>query len=67
MYPSYLVEYRERIRLGEIIAGRELTRELDKLIEELKDPRYKYDTKEAYMRISFMESRFILNPPSHNR
>ena len=56
VYPSYLVEYRERIRLGEIIAGRELTRELDKLIEELKDPRYKYDTKEAYMRISFMES-----------
>lgn len=53
---SYLVEYRERIRLGEIIAGRELTRELDKLITELKDPRYKYDTKEAYMRISFMES-----------
>ena len=56
MYPSYLVEYRERIRLGEIIAGRELTRQLDKLITELKDPRYKYDTKEAYMRISFMES-----------
>ena len=56
VYPSYLVEYRERIRLGEIIAGRELTRELDKLIAELKDPRYKYDTKEAYMRISFMES-----------
>lgn len=56
VYPSYLVEYRERIRLGEIIAGRELTRELDKLITELKDPRYKYDTKEAYMRISFMES-----------
>lgn len=56
VYPSYLVEYRERIRLGDIIAGRELTRELDKLIAELKDPRYKYDTKEAYMRISFMES-----------
>lgn len=56
VYPNYLIEYRERIRLGEIIAGRELITELDNLIEGLNDPRYKYDTKEAYMRISFMEN-----------
>lgn len=56
VYPNYLVEYRERIRLGEIIAGRELIHELDKLIEELDDPRYKYETSEAYTRIAFMEN-----------
>lgn len=56
VYPNYLIEYRERIRLGEIIAGRELITELDNLIEGLNDPRYKYNTKEAYMRISFMEN-----------
>lgn len=56
VYPNYLIEYRERIRLGEIIAGRELITELDNLIEGLNDPRYRYDTKEAYMRISFMEN-----------
>lgn len=56
VYPNYLVEYRERIRNGEIIAGRELITELDKLIDELDDPRYKYDTTEAYIRIEFMEN-----------
>lgn len=55
-YPNYLVEYRERIRLGEIVAGRELIRELDKLIADLDDSRYKYDTREAHMRINFMEN-----------
>lgn len=56
VHPNYLVEYREAIRNGEIIAGRELIRELDKLVEDLKDPRYKYDTQEAYLRIKFMEN-----------
>ena len=55
-YPNYLVEYHERIRLGEIVAGRELIRELDKLVAELDDPQYKYDTKEAHLRIRFMEN-----------
>lgn len=56
VYSNYLVEYRERIRNGEIIAGRELITELDKLIDEMDDPRYKYDTTEAYIRIEFMEN-----------
>lgn len=56
VYSNYLVEYRERIRNGEIIAGRELITELDKLIDDLDDPRYKYDTTEAYIRIEFMEN-----------
>lgn len=55
-YPNYLVEYRERIRAGEIIAGRELKKELDKLVADLNDERYQYDTTEAHLRIEFMEN-----------
>lgn len=51
----YLVQYREAIRSGEIIAGRELITELDKLILDLDDDRYRYDVTEAHMRIAFME------------
>ena len=40
----YLIQYREAIRSGEIIAGRELIKELDRLIEDLEDPRYFNDT-----------------------
>lgn len=56
LYPNYLVEYRERIRSGEIIAGRELKKELDKLVADLNDERYQYDTTEAHLRIEFMEN-----------
>ena len=53
---SYLLEYREAIRRGEIIAGHELIDELDNLIRDLDDPRYTYDTRDAEMRIDFMEN-----------
>lgn len=61
IYPNYLLEYRERIRVGEIIAGNELIIELDKLIQDLDDPRYKYENDEAYMRIEFMENLCLQN------
>ena len=51
----YLVQYREAIRRGEIIAGQELIMELDRLIIDLDNPRYIYDTREAYVRMGFME------------
>lgn len=51
----YLVQYREAIRSGEIIAGQELIMELDKLIDDLDNPRYLYDTTDAYERIDFIE------------
>lgn len=60
-YSNYLVEYREAIRNGDIIAGQELILELDKLIRDLKDPRYKYDTSEAYTRMKFMENLCLQN------
>ena len=55
-YPNYLTEYRERIRSGEIIAGREMIKELEHLIRDLGDSRYRYDTTDAHMRIQFMEN-----------
>ena len=60
-YNNYLLEYRDRIYKGEIIAGRELIIELDKLADDLNDPRYKYDTAEAYMRIDFMQGLCLQN------
>ena len=52
---GYLEEYREQIRRGEIIAGLELITELDNLMNDLKNPRYIYDTTDADQRIDFME------------
>lgn len=53
---TYLEEYREAIRCGEIIAGQELISALDMYIGDLKNPRYIYDTRDAYRRINFMET-----------
>lgn len=52
---TYLEEYREEIRKGNIIAGRELITALDMYISDMKNPRYIYDTKDAYRRIDFMQ------------
>ena len=53
---SYLIEYREAIRRGEIIAGVEMITELDNLIADLDDPQYKYDTAKATLTILFIEN-----------
>ena len=53
---TYLQEYRNAIWAGKIIAGQELVRELDKLIEDLKNPKFYYDTTEAEIRIDFIEN-----------
>lgn len=53
---SYLLEYREAIRRGEIYAGVELITELDNLIADLDDPQYRYDTAKAELYISFIEN-----------
>lgn len=52
---SYLLEYREAIRKGEIKAGVELITELDNLIADLDDPQYRYDTELSHLIISFIE------------
>lgn len=53
---TYLQEYRNAIWAGKIIAGEELVRELDKLIADLNNPKYYYDTTEANIRIEFIET-----------
>lgn len=52
---TYLEQYREAIRKGEIIAGQELITALDTYIADMSNPRYIYETQEAYRRIDFME------------
>lgn len=53
---SYLIDYREAIRKGEIYAGVELITELDNLINDLDDPQYRYDTAKADLYIYFIEN-----------
>lgn len=53
---THLWAYREAIRKGEIIAGEELIRTLDNLIEDFDNPDYYYDTRDADFRIEFMEN-----------
>lgn len=52
---GFLEEYYHQIMSGEIIAGYELKDELSKLMEEMNDDRYVYDTRNADLRIEFME------------
>lgn len=52
---TYLEEYRDEIRKGNIIAGQELITALDLFCDQLNDPRFIYDTADAYKRIAFME------------
>lgn len=53
---NYLLQYREEIRAGRIIAGREMIDELDNLIADLDNEEYRYDTDKANLIISFIES-----------
>lgn len=52
---NYLIQYREAIRRGEIRAGYDMIDELDRLIADLDDTQYRYDTADAEMRIDFIE------------
>lgn len=52
---GFLEEYIDRTRSGELLIGRELRLELDRLAEDIEEGRYIYDTTEADRRIRFME------------
>ncbi|MGB7594587.1 MAG: terminase large subunit, partial [Erysipelotrichaceae bacterium] len=52
---TYLEQYFHAIEAGEIIVGQELYGLLIKLIAEMQDPRYRYETKKAHRRIKFIE------------
>lgn len=52
---SFLLEYHARIEAGEILVGQELWQELRNLKEDFLNDEYFYDTKDALLRIDFME------------
>ena len=53
---TYLWEYYQAIRSGEIIAGQELITELEKLIDDYDNPDYYIDRSKGLFKISFMEN-----------
>jgi phage terminase large subunit-like protein len=55
-YPdSFLFEYIEKCKSGEIVIGKELMLMLDILVNDMDDPQYRFDTAEAHKRIRFIE------------
>ena len=52
---SYLLEYREEIQAGRIIAGQELIQCLDNLAEDMENERYVYDIAAGQRKIDFIE------------
>lgn len=55
-YSNYLQEYWGLIKTKQVIVGYWIRKEVENLINELKDPRFIYDTKEGHARIKFEES-----------
>lgn len=53
---SYLVQYWNLIQSGEEVVGYYLRQQISNLIDDLDNPDYIYDTKEAHNRILFMET-----------
>ncbi|HOF43198.1 MAG TPA: terminase large subunit [Bacilli bacterium] len=53
---SYLVEYYEKIKSGKIVVGNELLTMLERLMRDMKNPRYTYDPKPGNIRIDFIET-----------
>ncbi len=53
---SYLLEYYSKIKSSEIIVGKELLMQLEMLMKDMKDDKYKFDLTEAHKRIKFIEA-----------
>ena len=55
MTKTYLEQYDEEIRKGNILVGYWIRKELDNLLADLNDPRYIFDPSHAYKRFRFQE------------
>ena len=65
---SYLLEYKERCGAGEFVIGQELWLELENLENDLRSGQYLYDTKDAALRMKFMEGCIRLTKsPYYNK
>ena len=53
---NYIKQYREAIKSGAILAGRDMVTELDNLITDIESGEYIFDTAEAELRIDFIEN-----------
>ena len=53
---SWFLNYYNKIQSGEIIAGQELKKQLDNLLNDLYSDDFIYDTRDAGIRIDFIES-----------
>lgn len=56
MTKTYLEQYYDLIKSGEVIVGYWVRREVENLIEDMSNPDYVYDTTEAHKRIKFMQT-----------
>lgn len=56
MYPdSFLLEYMEKGRSGEIVVGQEVLQEFDRMEADIRDPDVRFCLHEAHKRIRFIE------------
>lgn len=53
---TYLEQYAEMIKRGDVIVGEYLRKEIDNLLDDLNNPAYIYDTTEAHRRFKFQET-----------
>ena len=53
---TYLEEYAELIKTGGVIVGDYMRRGVENLCEDMHNPAYVYDTREAHKRIKFQET-----------
>ncbi len=52
---SYLIEYYNKCKSGEIIIGQELMTQLEMLMEDMKNPIFRFNPTEPHKRINFIE------------
>lgn len=55
-YSNYLTEYWGLIQKGQVVVGYWIRLEVKNLVEDLSNPDYIYDTREAHKRIKFMQT-----------
>lgn len=53
---TYLEQYSDLIKNGDIVVGYWIKKEIENLIEDLNNPDYIYETDEAHKRIKFMQT-----------
>lgn len=56
MEKTYLEQYNDLIKNGDVVAGYWIKKEIQNLVNDLNNPAYIYDTTEAHKRIRFMQT-----------